>query len=55
MVRLLDLVLVTNHEDRSVEAREPSRWAAGMKSIYRKLDVNTGADAVHEGQAHGLI
>jgi len=26
-----------------------------MKSIYRKLDVNTGADAVHEGQAHGLI
>ena len=26
-----------------------------MKSIYRKLDVNTRADAVHQGQALGLI
>ena len=25
-----------------------------MKSIYRKLDVNSRADAVREGQAHGL-
>jgi len=26
-----------------------------MKSIDRKLDVNTRADAVHQGQALGLI
>ena len=26
-----------------------------MKSIYRKLDVNSRADAVREGQAHGLF
>ena len=26
-----------------------------MKSIYRKLDVNTRADAVHQGQGLGLI
>ena len=26
-----------------------------MKSIYRMLDVNSRADAVREGEAHGLI
>jgi DNA-binding CsgD family transcriptional regulator len=26
-----------------------------MKSIYRKLDVNSRADAVREGEARGLI
>jgi LuxR family maltose regulon positive regulatory protein len=33
----------------------PNTLKSHMKSIYRKLDVNSRADAVREGQALGLI
>jgi LuxR family transcriptional regulator, maltose regulon positive regulatory protein len=33
----------------------PNTLKSHMKSIYRKLDVNSRADAVREGEARGLI
>ncbi len=33
----------------------PNTLKSHMKSIYRKLDVSSRADAVREGEAHGLI
>jgi DNA-binding CsgD family transcriptional regulator len=33
----------------------PNTLKSHMKSIYRKLDVNSRADAVREGQAHGPL
>ena len=33
----------------------PNTLKSHMKSIYRKLDVNSRATAVHEGEARGLI
>ena len=33
----------------------PNTLKSHMKSIYRKLDVNSRGDAVREGEARGLI
>jgi len=33
----------------------PNTLKSHMKSIYRKLDVNSRADAVREGEARGLV
>jgi LuxR family maltose regulon positive regulatory protein len=41
--------------DRRTLFVPPNTWKSHMKSIYRKLDVASRADAVRTGAAHGLL
>ena len=54
MLRLLASRLTTT-EIAGALFVSPNTLKSHMKSIYRKLDVNSRADAAREGQALGLF
>ena len=54
VLRLLASRLTTN-EIAGALFVSPNTLKSHMKSIYRKLHVNSRADAVREGQADGLL
>ena len=54
VLRLLSSLLTTT-EIAGALSVSPNTLKSHMKSIYRKLDANSRADSVREGEARGLI